>query len=408
MRQHPLSGRTRASVEAEAAIHADLDEFARALEEARQTNIGFPGATDFDYAALAPFFASHLLNNVGDPFSDGTGTNHTKAMEREVVAFVADLMRAPAGDRWGYVTTGASEGTLYALLLARALYPNGMTFVSDAAHYSVEKALDMLAMRSITVRADENGEVDYNDLAGQVDRHRESPAIVVANIGTTMTEAVDDVRRINQILDAAAIRRRFVHADAALSGIPLALLPIDERPGFDFADGADSVIVSGHKFIGSPIPSGVVVVRASHRARLAQSIAYTGSPDTTITGSRSGHAPMLWWYAIRRHGIEGFRRRADQAREIAAYAHRQLIRIGWDARRNPNAFTVVLRTPPPPVTARWVLASSNGWSHIVCMPGVTRDQIDAFVADLHATTLGASSIVDSGHAVVRRLRPNPN
>jgi histidine decarboxylase len=279
-------------------------------------------------------------------------------------------------------------------------------FISDS--YSVEKALDLRAMRSITVRADDNGEVDYNDLAGQVDRHRESPAIVVANIGTTMTEAVDDVRRINQILDAAAIRRRFVHADAALSGIPLALLPTDERPGFDFADGADSVIVSGHKFIGSPIPSGVVVVRASHRARLAQSIAYTGSPDTTITGSRSGHAPLLWWYAIRRHGIDGFRRRADQAREIAAYAHRQLIRIGWDARRNPNAFTVVLRTPPPAVTARWVLASSNGWSHIVCMPGVTRDQIDAFVADLQATTLGASPVVDSGHAVVRRLRPNPN
>jgi histidine decarboxylase len=404
----PANGRSRANADVEAAIIADLDEFARALEEARQTNIGFPGATDFDYTALAPFFASHLLNNVGDPFADGTGTNHTKAMEREVVGFLADLLRAPANDRWGYVTTGASEGTLYALLLARALYPNGMTYVSDAAHYSVEKALDMLAMASITVRADDNGEVDYNDLASQVDRHRERPAIVVANVGTTMTEAVDDVRRINQILDAAAIRRRFVHADAALSGIPLALLPSDERPGFDFADGADSVIVSGHKFIGSPIPSGVVVVRASHRARLAQSIAYTGSPDTTITGSRSGHAPLIWWYAIRRHGVDGFRRRAEQAREIAAYAHRQLIRIGWDARRNTNAFTVVLRTPPASVTARWVLASSNGWSHIVCMPGVSRDQIDAFIADLHASTSATTSIRDSRHSVVRRLRADPN
>ena len=389
---------------------ADLDPASRAalgalldrLEHARPTNIGFPGAVDFDYSALAPLFAEHLLNNVGDPYIDGVALNHSKSFEREVVGFVAGLLRAPGQAWWGYVTGGGSEGTLYALHLARGLHPTGMVYVSQAAHYSVHKAIDLLAMRSITVRATGTGEMDYQDLAGHVGRYPERPAIVVANIGTTMTEAVDDVRRINRVLNTANVRHRFVHADAALAGLPLALLPPEKRPGFDFADGADSVIVSGHKFLGCPMPSGVVVVKANHRLRLAQSVAYTGSPDTTITGSRNGHTPLLLWYAIRRYGISGLRRRAEQSRSLAAYTLRRLTRIGWEAYRNPHAFTVVLRTPPSSVTNRWVLASSEGWSHIVCMPGVSRDQIDEFVDDLRAATEVSTPVFEERRRTTRR------
>jgi histidine decarboxylase len=72
---------------------------------------------------------------------------------------------------------------------------------------------------------------------------------------------------------------------------------------------------------------------------------------------------------------------------MAAYAHAQLTGIGWEAWRNELAFTVVLKTPPTSVTNRWVLANSDdGWSHVVCMPGVTSRQIDAFVRDLAAAT----------------------
>jgi histidine decarboxylase len=394
----------------DAAVRSELDALWARLERERSTNIGFPGATDFDYRPLAPFLAQ-LLNNVGDPFVDAAG-GHTKSMEREVIGFVADLLRAPADDRWGYVTGGASEGNLYALLVARRLHPDGVVYHSTAAHYSVPKAIDLLGMASVAVRAHDTGHLDHDDLATQVRRHRDRPAIVVATIGTTMTEAVDDVRRISGILDALAIDRRFVHADAALAGIPLALLDPARRPGFDFADGADSVIVSGHKFIGSPFPCGVVVVRARHRAELTRTVRYTGSPDTTIGGSRSGHAPLLLWYAIRRHGVAGLRTRAERSRELAAYTHRRLVDIGWDAYRNDHAFTVVLATPPAAVTDRWVLASNGRRSHIVCMPGVTRTQIDRFVADLRDATTDAPTRAappagrdNARNVLIRPVRP---
>jgi histidine decarboxylase len=391
----PTTSSWEAPVVSETDIDAVLDELAVRVKGIVPTNIGFPSSIDIDYSPLSRFFDRYMLNNLGDPFIDGAYPQHTKHLEREVVTFVADLFRAPPGDRWGYVTSGGGEGNLYALHLARALHPRGIVYHSESAHYSMDKALDLLAMPSITVRADHSGQIDYNDLAAQVGRNRDRPAIVVANIGTTMTEAVDDVRRIHQILDSLAIRRRYVHADAALSGLPLATLEPDRRPGFDFADGADSVVMSGHKFLGTPMPCGVVVVKASHRTHLTRTGVYTGCPDTTITCSRSGHAALTLWYALRTCGVDGLRTRAEQARELAAYTHRRLTEIGWDAHRNEHAFTVVISTPPPAVTARWTLASSSGRSHIICMPGLTRQQIDLFVADLEAVTTPVPALAES-------------
>jgi histidine decarboxylase len=371
---------------ADPTVEVVLEELADLLEMASQTNIGFPAATDIDFGPVTRFFRHRLLNNLGDPFTDGAYPQNTKALEREVVNYLADLMRAPADDRSGYVTSGAGEGNLFALHLARGLYERqAVVYYSSARHFSLDKAVDVLGMSSIVVRADETGRMDLHDLADQVGQHRDRPVVVVANIGTTMTEAVDDVRLITQVLDSLAIRRRFVHADAALAGIPLSLLDPDSRPGFDFADGADSIIVSGHKFLGTPVPCGVVLVKASDRVHLSRSGAFTRSPDTTITSSRSGHAALMLWYVLRRYGIEGLRSRAEQARILAAYTHRRLVDMGWPTIHNPHAFTVVLATPPEPVTRRWTLASTGGWSHIVCMPGVSRAQIDAFVDDLRSS-----------------------
>src|SRR5205814_5227633 len=143
-------------------------------------------------------------------------------------------------------------------------------------------------------------------------------------IGTAHTEAVDDVARLLAIVDAHGIRRRYLHADAALAGLPLALLDAPDRPRFDLADGADSIVVSGHKFIGAPFPCAVLVIKASQRAHSVRRATYTGSPDTTLTNSRNGLAALVLWYALRTHGVPGLRKRAEASRDLAAYTHRQL------------------------------------------------------------------------------------
>ncbi len=178
------------------------------------------------------------------------------------------------------------------------------------------KNLHFLGMRSIMIRSQKSGEIDYDDLRETMRIHRDSPPIIFANIGTTMTEGRDDIRRIRAMIADLALVQSYIHADCALSGV---ICPfIEPRPPFDFADGADSMSISGHKFLGSPIPCGIVLAQKSHVDRIARGIAYIGSLDTTITGSRNGFTPLVLWYRIKSLGLDGIRERVTRALDTAA------------------------------------------------------------------------------------------
>jgi|SRR5579884_289802 len=377
-----------AKLEQGPAVMRALDDLYGHMQRANALALGYPSAKDFDCEPLLRFL-EFPINNVGDPFAEGTYQVQTRAFEREVVAFFAQLLRAPQDDWWGYVTGGGTEGKLYGLYLARELHPKGVVYYSEHTHYSVSKNLHFLGMRHIMIRAQRSGEIDYDDLRETVRVHRDVPPIVFANVGTTMTEARDDIARIREIFDSMAIRERYIHSDAALCGAYASFL--EPRPAFDFADGADSISISGHKFIGSPVPCGIVVARKHNVSRIARSIDYIGTLDTTISGSRSGFTPLLLWHRIKTLGAEGLRERAKTALEVAAYAQERLAAAGVAAWRNPNAITVVFPKVPPAVRDKWQLATQGDISHLIVMPGVTRDRIDAFVEDIRATNQGRLS-----------------
>lgn len=360
---------------------ARLDALFERMRESNDVSMGYPSAKDFDYRALYRFLELPV-NNVGDPFADATYRVETREFEREVVSFFAELFRAPRDDWWGYVTNGGTEGNLYGLYLAREMLPNGMVYYSEQTHYSVAKNLHFLGMRHITIRSLPNGEIDYEDLRETMKIHRDVPPIIFANIGTTMTEARDDVRRIIQMMDELAIRHRYVHSDAALSGGYAGFL--HPRPPYDFEDGADSVAVSGHKFLGAPIPCGVVVARKRNVSRIARAIDYIGSLDTTISGSRNGITPLMLWYRIQELGVTGIRKRLVHSLELAEHLVDRLQDASIDAWRNPNAITVVFPPPSAALRAKWQLATAGAISHAIVLPNVTREQVDALADDLIA------------------------
>ena len=356
-----------------------VKEFTTRIQEKTETYMGYPVSKDFDYQELLELL-QYPLNNLGDPFIDSTWKVDSREFEREVVEFFAELLRAPEDNWWGYVTNGGTEGNLYGLYLARELYPKGICYFSQETHYSVAKNLHLLNMRHIMIRTQENGEIDYDDLKETLRLHRDLPAIIFANSGTTMTEAKDDIKKITSILDEFSLANRYIHSDAALCG---AINPfLDPRPAYDFADGADSISISGHKFIGSPIPCGIVLARKDKVDRIARSIAYIGCLDTTITGSRNGFTPMVMWYAINKWGKEGLARRANHSLKIAKYTEDKLKNLGIAAWRNPNAITVVFPEISEHLKEKYQLATANGITHLICMPNVEEHHIDAFINDL--------------------------
>ena len=360
-----------------------LDDFYRQMEKESSSFVGYPSNGVFDYSDLYRFLR-FPLNNIGDPFvEESTYRVHSRSFERDVLRFFAKLYRAPENNYWGYVTSGGTEGNMYGLYLARELLPEGIVYYSEETHYSVSKVLRVLALRNIMIKTRANGEIDYEDLRETIRIHRDVPPIILANIGTTMKGAVDDVDTIREILHDFALPSFYIHCDAALSGL---ILPFVKDPEpYDFASGIDSISVSGHKMVGSPMPCGVVLAKKNNVDRIARSVEYVGTLDTTISGSRNGLSPLFLWSAIRKLGRSGLREMVVRCLKMADYAIERFREEGIDAWRNNNSVTVVFPRPAPSVLKKWQIAVSHDIAHMITMPHVTRELVDELVGDVAGT-----------------------
>ena len=360
---------------------ARLRELYEQLSSEKAVSVGYPCNQRFDYTPLYRFL-KFAINNVGDPFAGSAFRMNTHAFEREVIMTFARLTGIEASECWGYVTNGGTEGNMYGLYLARELYPDGMVYYSEDTHYSVSKILRLQHTRNIMIRSQASGEMDYQDLEESIRIHRDVPPIVFANVGTTMKGAIDQPDRIRTVLRRLCIPKFYIHVDAAFSGM---ILPfVDDPPPWHFASGVDSISISGHKMIGSPLPCGVALVRKQYMERVSRLVEYVGALDTTISGSRSAITPLFLWYAFHTQGDDGFRQLVAHSLEMARYAERSLREVGVEAWRNAHSVTVVFPRPPRPVLEKWILAADRGIAHLIALPSTTRETIDAFVSDIRS------------------------
>lgn len=355
-----------------------LDAVLERIRAASTTLVGYPCNEAFDYSELLPFL-SYSLNNVGDPFAETNYGANTHDIEREVLNDYARLTDAKPDETWGYVTNGGTEGNMYGLYLARELLPQAIVYYSEDTHYSVAKSLRVLSMRSIMIRAQESGEMDYDDLRESLRIHRDCPAILFANVGTTMKGGHDDIAQIVAILHELRITEHYIHADAALSGMVLPF--VDSPRPWNFAAGIDSISTSGHKMLGSPIPCGMLLARKTNVNRIARSVEYVGVLDTTLTGSRNGFAPLVLWTALKRRGFQGMRAVVSECLSVADYTIAKLEEHGVQAWRNEHSITVVFPRPSPDVIRKWQIAPYKDIGHLIAMPHVSREMVDEFVSD---------------------------
>jgi histidine decarboxylase len=315
-----------------------------------------------------------------------------------LLGWFARINHVEEGSFWGYVTNGGTEGNIYGLFLARELFPHGVVYYSEDTHYSVSKNLRVLNMRHIMIKSQANGEIDYEDLYRTMEIHRDVPPIIFANVGTTMTEAKDDIGRIRLMLKDLAIHLYYIHVDAALCGMTLPF--VENGPVYDFRAGIDSVSISGHKFIGSPFPCGIVLAKKEYVNRIARSIEYVGTLDTTLTGSRNGLAPLFLWYAVRTVGEEGFKREVRECMAKAAWAVERFMANGINAWMNPYSITVVFERPPEAVLSNWQIAVQGNRAHIVLMQTITREQINRLIEEIVAAREAKESPEDSRASLV--------
>lgn len=240
-----------------------IDRYVAKLKDRTEHHMGYPYNLDFDYGPLEGL-QRFCINNLGDPFIESNYGVHSREFEIGVLQWFARLWEIGEDEFWGYVTNCGTEGNLHGILVGRETLPDGILYSSAESHYSVFKAARMYRMDAVKVGVLPTGEIDYDHLRACLAANRDKPAILNLNIGTTVRGAVDDVDRVLAILaDLGFSEDRFyIHCDGALFGM---MIPFVKRaPMVTFRKPIGSVSVSGHKFVGAPVPCGVVMTRLRH------------------------------------------------------------------------------------------------------------------------------------------------
>jgi histidine decarboxylase len=357
----------------------EISNFLPLVQEKTAFHAGYPLNLAYDYTALFQLLEFSVLN-MGDPYVDSNYGSHSRRFEKQVLSCFAELYKILEDDFWGYVTSGGTECNLYGIFLGREVYPNGLLYFSADTHYSIAKAANLFNMESVIVRSLPNGEIDYDHLQELLEQNRHRPAILSLNIGTTMKGAIDDVDRVLSILEHLNIEKHYIHCDAALSGMFLPLL--SGAPQVDFTKAIGSISVSAYKFLGAPIPCGVILTRRQFVKAVEVNIEYIGSKDTTILGARNGHTPIFLWYALKTKGFEGIKHEAEVCLKNAKYLFDRLNCIQHPCLLNDFSTTVYFQRPPEQVAKKWQLAVQGDWAHIVVMQNINKWKIDTFLHDL--------------------------
>jgi aromatic-L-amino-acid decarboxylase len=336
---HTAPGEIRAALPDEPPARAEpFDHILRDLDR-----VVMPGLTHWQHPSFFGYFPSNgaLASVLGDFLSTGLGVLglawQSSPALTEVEEVATDWLRQMLGlsDGWsGVIQDTASTSTLVALLTARerasdySMQGGGLTdldqplvvYASGQAHSSVEKGALLAGFGRDNVRMvppDGAFAMRVDALAEMIedDVHRgRRPCAIVATTGTTSVAALDPVADIVAIAQRHGI---WVHVDAAMAGSAM-ILP-ECRWMWEGIEGADSIVVNPHKWLGAAFDCSVYYVRDPEALVrvMSTSPSYLRSPaDTQVKNLRDWGLPLgrrfralKLWCLIREQGVEGLQQR---------------------------------------------------------------------------------------------------
>ncbi|MFH0764696.1 MAG: histidine decarboxylase [Candidatus Omnitrophota bacterium] len=362
---------------AEDEIEKELTEFEKEIE-------GRVPKADHIFGILTRFY-KYQLNNLGEADEETYVRNNTKEEEREVLEFWAEHFKIP-GRYCGYVTITSQQAELYAMLIARSRFPRNAIYylsnqVDDILYHSL-RVLGVNENRIRLIKSSPGGEIDYDDLEEKAKESAGNPAIVCLNAGRLLG-AVDNLGKVKGILGRAGIKQKHIHY--SMSPLCIGQSFLEGAPKIDFEHGADSMTLPVDRFAGSPIPGAIILTRREYRRNILRGqerAEYVNTLDTTIPGSRSGHAPLYLWFATKVLGREGFRARANRAAEVCRYLDGELKSRGYPCRLNERGDAIIFKQPSYEVRRKWGLLSHGNESCFEAIPYLSRIEIAEFMNDL--------------------------
>jgi tyrosine decarboxylase/aspartate 1-decarboxylase len=316
--------------------------------------------------------ALFMETNLGDPgLFAGTAT-----LEQILVKTLGKLLHL--SEAGGYATSGGTESNIQALRIAKKLKPvgNPNVIIPESAHFSFDKACDILSIEMRTVPSDEHYRMDVSQIESRIDQNS---IAVIAVAGTTEYGMVDPVKEIAAV---AKDQDLYCHVDAAFGGLVLPFM--DTSIPFDFSiEGVDSISVDPHKMGMSTIPTGCLLMRdPSHLSCLNISTPYlTVKQESTLMGTRSGGAVAAALAVLEYLGQAGMRAVVSGCMKNTQRLMDGMETYGYPPVVQPDVNVATFAYPRTPVgwNVSW---TRKGHLRIVCMPHVHRSMIEAFLQDI--------------------------
>lgn len=313
-----------------------------------------------------------METNLGDPgLFPGTSL-----IEESLIQFFADLYNLPTAT--GCTTSGGTESNLQVLRFTKAQskIKNPNIIVPASAHFSFEKACDMMDIEMRVVPLDTEFRIDLPGVSEQVDKNT---CCIVGIAGTTEYGMVDPITELSKIALQEDIH---LHVDAAFGGLVLPFLR--NSPKFDFdLPGVGSISVDPHKMGMSTIPAGVLMVRDEQcfSDLMVETPYLTVKQAYSLTGTRPGGSVAAAYAVLAYFGREGMEAVVRGCMENTRRLIEGLETYGIQRRVTPDVNVATFRrieVDPP-----WVVSyTRSGDLRIVCMPHVSKDCIEAFLLDI--------------------------
>jgi len=211
------------------------------------------------------------------------------AIEAQLLDWFCQLF----GQEHGHFTHGSSYGNLEALWQARekSNKDSNIVYGSEAAHYSIIKACQILGLKFQAIATNKLGQIDTEKLYEACTD--QAPVAIVATAGTTSSGAIDP------ILACINIAREFncwCHIDAAWGG---ALILIPEQKYLVGIEKADSVCFDPHKALGQPRPCSILLYQQALNLMTGIEVDYLiHPPKQTLAGSYGGELFLPLWFSL--------------------------------------------------------------------------------------------------------------
>jgi len=339
-----------------------------------------------------PAWASHMTPTIQQPALLGqllAGLHNGNLLSAELYPQLESIEKQLLdwfcqrfGQQHAHFTHGSSYANLEALWHARDRGENlsSIVYGSNAVHYSIIKACQILGLEFRSISTNEQGQIDTGKLHQACEQ--QAPIAIVATAGTTSSGAIDP------LTTCIAIAQEFncwCHIDAAWGG---ALALLTEQQALAGIEQADSVCFDPHKTLGQPRPCSMLLYQQPLALMTGIDIDYLSqAPKQTLAGSYGGELFLPLWLSLLSDREILIKQLKDRLEQAEKFYHALCTQTDWQVFHSPSGiicFRASINIDLSPLEAQGFLSRSkiNGeavWRVVFASQSATSEAVIAAI-----------------------------